>query len=117
LNLESETNVVPAAVAPGVPTVQTLSRIEEGCDRKELTLVVHPAIRRAMHRYEDSFYIGVRWFLNGEGDGVFFLPLERGGYVRLAFSKRSSAGGYTILRVDPLRHEDLARIKSDSWPA
>src|SRR5829696_5130130 len=61
LNLGSETNVVPAAVAPGVPTVQTLSRIEEGCDRKELTLVVHPAIRRAMHRYEDSFYIGVRW--------------------------------------------------------
>ena len=92
----------------------TLSIIEEGCDRKELTLVVHPAIRRAMHGYEDSFYIGVRCFLNGEGDGVFFLPLERGGYVRLAFSKRNSAGGYAILKVDPLRREDLARIKSDS---
>ena len=92
-----------------------LSIIEEGCDRKELTLVVHPAIRRAMHGYEDSFYIGVRCFLNGEGDGVFFLPLDKGGYVRLSFSKRRSAGGYDILRVDPLRRDDLARIKSDSW--
>jgi hypothetical protein len=94
----------------------TLSTIEEGCERKELTLVVHPAIRRAMHGYEDSFYIGVRCFLDGEGDGVFFLPLERGGYVRLAFSKRRSAGGYDLLRLDPLRPEDLARIKNDRRP-
>ncbi len=106
--------LLPRFRGPGVAAVPTLSTIEEGCDRKELTLVVHPAIRRAMHGYEDSFYIGVRCFLNGEGDGVFFLPLERGGYVRLAFSKRTSSGGYGILRVDPLRHEDLARIKSDS---
>jgi len=79
-----------------------------------VTLVVHPAIRRAMQGYEDSFYIGVRCFLKGEGDGVFFLPLERGGYVRLAFSKRRSAGGYEILRLDPVRRDDLSRIKSDS---
>jgi len=38
--------------------VPTLSTIEEGCERKEVTLVVHPAIRRAMQGYEDSFYIG-----------------------------------------------------------
>jgi len=99
--------------------VPTLSAIEEGCDRKEVTLVVHPAIRSAIKDYEDSFYIGVRCFLEGEGDGVFFLPLEAGGYVRLLFSKRCSAGGYDILRVDPVRGEDLARIKRErkSWPS
>jgi hypothetical protein len=93
--------------------VLTLSAIEEGCDRKEITLVVHPAIRRAIKSYEDSFYIGVRCFLQGEGDGVFFLPLQNGGYVRLLFSKRCSAGGYDILRLDPVRREDIARIKRD----
>ena len=97
--------------------MQTLSTIEEGCDRKELTLVVHPAIRRAVHPYEDSFYIGMRCFLDGAGDGVFFLPLEKGGYVRLLFSRRHSAGGYDILRVDAMRPEDMLRIKRDSRPA
>jgi hypothetical protein len=94
--------------------VQTLSIIEEGCDRQELTLVVHPAIRRAVHPYEESFYIGVRCFLNGEGDGVFFLPLEGGGYVRLRFSRRRSAGGYDILRLDAMCPGDMVRIKRDS---
>ena len=99
--------------------VPTLSAIEEGCDRKEVTLVVHPAIRSAIKNYEDSFYIGVRCLLQGEGDGVFFLPLEKGGYVRLLLSKRYSAGGYDILRVDPARGEDLARIKRERkrWPS
>ncbi len=94
--------------------MQTLSTIEEGCDRQELTLVVHPAIRRAVPPYEDSFYIGVRCFLNGDSDGVFFLPLERGGYVRLLFSRRRSAGGYEILRLDPERPTDMASVKGDS---
>jgi hypothetical protein len=93
--------------------VLTLSAIEDGCDRKEITLVVHPAIRRAIKRYEESFYIGVRCFLQGGSDGLFFLPLETGGYVRLLFSKRRSAGGYEILRVDPLRGEDIAGIKRE----
>ena len=30
----------------------TLSAIEDGCDRKEITLVVHPAIRNAIKSYE-----------------------------------------------------------------
>jgi hypothetical protein len=55
----------------------------------------------------------VRCFLAGEGDGVFFLPLQMGGYVRLMFSRRCSAGGYEILRLDPIRGEDLARIKRE----
>jgi hypothetical protein len=93
--------------------VPTLSAIEDGCDRKEVSLVVHPAIRNAIKDYEDSFYVGVRCFLAGEGDGVFFLPLRTGGYVRLLFSKRCSAGGYAILRLDPMRGEDLARIKRE----
>jgi hypothetical protein len=91
--------------------VPTLSTIEDGCDRQEVTLVVHPAIRRAIKDYEESFYVGVRCFLQGEGDGVFFLPLPAGGYVRLRFSNRRSSGGYKILRLDPVRREDIARIK------
>jgi hypothetical protein len=91
--------------------VPTLSVIEEGCDRKEITLVIHPAIRMAIKEYEDSFYVGVRCFLQGEGDGIFFLPLRTGGYVRLSFSSRCSAGGYDILRLDPMHSDDLARIK------
>ena len=97
----------------GVSAVPTLSAIEDGCDRKEVTLVLHPAIRSAIKDFEDSFYIGVRCFLAGEGDGVFFLPLQMGGYVRLLFSKRCSVGGYEILRLDPIRGEDLARIKRE----
>ena len=97
--------------------MQTLSILEEGCDRQELTLVVHPAIRRAVHPYEESFYIGVRCFLDGDGDGVFFLPLERGGYVRLLFSKRRSSGGYDILRLDAMCPGDMVRIKRDGRPA
>ena len=85
--------------------------VEEVCESKRITLVVHPAIRRAMRGYEESFYIGLRCFLKGETDGVFFLPLPDGGYVRLVFSQRHSAGGHPILRVDPLTSEGLQRIK------
>ncbi len=86
--------------------------VEEICESKRTTLVIHPTIRRAIRGYEESFYVGLRCFLSGETDGLFFLPLQSGGYVRLAFSKRSSAGGHHILRVDPLTKEGLARIKA-----
>ena len=85
--------------------------VEEVCESKRITLVVHPAIRRATRGYEESFYIGLRCFLKGETDGVFFLPLPDGSYVRLVFSQRRSAGGHPILRVDPLTSEGLQRIK------
>ena len=85
--------------------------VEEVCESKSITLVVHPAIRRAMKGYEDSFYIGLRCFLKGETDGIFFLPLQDGGYVRLFFSQRYSVGGHPILRVAPLSSEGLDRIK------
>ena len=85
--------------------------VEEVCESKSITLVVHPAIRRAVRGYEESFYIGLRCFLKGETDGIYFLPLHDGGYVRLAFSQRHSAGGHLILRVDPLSSEGLQRIK------
>ncbi len=86
--------------------------VEEVCESKSITLVVHPAIRRAVKGYEESFYIGLRCFLKGETDGIFFLPLHDGGYVRLAFSQRHSSGGHPILRVDPLSSEGLDRIKA-----
>jgi hypothetical protein len=91
--------------------VLSFDSVEEICESKRITLVVHPAIRRAMRGYEESFSIGLRCFLKGETDGVFFLPLYDGGYVRLVFSQRRSAGGHPILRVDPLSSEGLQRIK------
>ena len=86
--------------------------VEEVCESKSITLVIHPAVRRAVKGYEESFYIGLRCFLKGESDGIFFLPLQDGGYVRLAFSQRYSAGGHPILRVAPLSSEGLDRIKA-----
>ena len=85
--------------------------VEEVCESKSITLVVHPAIRRAVKGYEESFYIGLRCFLKGETDGLYFLPLENGGYERLLFSQRRSSGGHPILRVDPIAAEGLQRIK------
>ncbi|MBD2749131.1 hypothetical protein IC232_20820 [Microvirga sp. BT688] len=86
--------------------------VEEVCESRKTTLVIHPAIRRAIKGYEESFYIGLRCFLKGESDGIFFLPLQDGGYVRLVFSQRHSSGGHPILRVDPLSSEGLERIKA-----
>jgi hypothetical protein len=86
--------------------------VEEVCDSKRTTLVVHPAIRRAVKGYEESFYVGLRCFLAGETDGLYFLPLRGGGYVRLVFSKRISSGGHNLLRIDPLTSEGLGRIKA-----
>ncbi|QRM33788.1 hypothetical protein [Microvirga sp. VF16] len=86
--------------------------VEEVCERKSITLVIHPAIRTAMRGYEESFYIGLRCFLKGESDGIFYLPLPDSGYVRLVFSQRHSSGGHPILRIDPVTSEGLPRIKA-----
>ena len=86
--------------------------VEDVCESKRTTLVIHPAIRRAIRGFEDSFYVGLRCFLAGETDGLYFLPLPAGGYVRLLFSKRMSAGGHNILRIDPVTRDGLARIKA-----
>ena len=85
--------------------------VEEACASKSITLVVHPAIRRALKGYEESFFIGLRCFLKGESDGLYFLPLGSGGYERLRFSQRRSAGGHPIVRVDPIAVEGLQRLK------
>ena len=87
--------------------------VEEVCESKSITLVLHPAIRRAVRGYEESFYIGLRCFLKGETDGLYFLPLESGGYERLRFSRRRSSGGHPILRVEPVSTEGLQRIKGN----
>jgi hypothetical protein len=93
-------------------TVLTLSNIEQDCDAKGITLVLHPAIRKAVKGFEESFYIGACCFLRGETDGVYFLPLRTGGYVRLRFTKRLSAGRHAILRVDALTSDGLGKIKT-----
>jgi hypothetical protein len=92
--------------------VLSFESVEDVCESKRITLVVHPAIRRAIKGYEESFYVGLRCFLKGESDASYFLPLQDGGYVRLAFSQRWSAGEHPILRVDTLSPEDLQRIKN-----
>jgi hypothetical protein len=91
--------------------VLSFERVEEVCESKNITLVIHPAVRRAIKGYEDSFYVALRCFLKEESDGTYFLPLQDGGYVRLAFSQRWSAGAHPILRVDPLTNDGLQRIK------
>ena len=87
--------------------------VEEVCASKRITLVIHPAIRRAVKGYEESLYIGLNCFLKGESDGIFFLPLQDGGYVRLVFSERHSSGGHPLLRVDPITAEGLQRIREN----
>ena len=67
-----------------------LASIEKVCEAKRITLVMHPALRRALRPYGESFYVGACCFLRGETNGLYFLPLDTGGYVRLRFSKRQS---------------------------
>jgi hypothetical protein len=93
-------------------TVLSFDAVEDLCESTRTTLVIHPAVRQAMRGYEESFYIGMRCFLHGETDGLYFLPLGSGGYVRLLFSKRVSPGGHNILRVEPTTKQGLSRIKS-----
>ena len=90
----------------------SLNHLEQTCEAQGITLVMHPTIRRAVRRYEESFYIGVCSYLRGESDGRYFLPLEDG-YARLRFSKRTSSLGHPILRVDATTEDGLARIKAD----
>jgi hypothetical protein len=101
----------PLAAQQRGSAVLSFESVEEVCESKRITLVVHPAVRRAVRGYEESFYIGLRCFLKGESDGLYFLPLPDGSYVRLMFSQRRSPGGHPILRVDPLSSDGLSRIK------
>jgi hypothetical protein len=91
--------------------VLSFDAVQEICDRANTTLVLHPAIRKAVRGHEEGFYIGLRCFLRGETGGIYHLPLARGGPVSLRFSKRASAGGHNILRVDPVSPDGLRRIK------
>ena len=50
--------------------------VEEVCESERTTLVVHPAIQRAIKGHEESFYVGLRCFLTGETDGLYFLPFQ-----------------------------------------
>jgi hypothetical protein len=49
--------------------VLSFESVEEVCESKRITLVVHPAIRRAIRGYEESFYIGLRCFLKEKQTG------------------------------------------------
>src|SRR5829696_1063492 len=92
--------------------VLTITGIEEVCEAKGITLVMHPCVRRAVKPYEESFYIGACCFLGNETDGIYFLPLGNGGYVRLLFTKRRSAAGHPLLRVEPAAADGMQRIRN-----
>jgi hypothetical protein len=92
--------------------VLTITGIEEVCEAKGITLVMHPTVRRAVKPYEESFYIGACCFLGNETDGVYFLPLGNGGYVRLLFTKRRSKHGHPILKVEPAAKDGMERIRT-----
>jgi hypothetical protein len=92
--------------------VLSFDAVEDVCDQHRTTLVIHPIIRRALKGYEESFYVGLRCFLKDETDGLYYLPLQTGGFERLVFSRRTSPGGYSLLRVDPLRLDGMARVKA-----
>jgi len=99
----------------------TIAGLETACDAFGVTLVMHPAVRRAVTPYGESFHIGACSFLKGESDGLYFLPVARGGLVPLRFSRRSSVLGHPILRIDPITPDGLARLKAEaiqpkSWP-
>ena len=61
--------------------VLSIDAVEEVCESRQTTLVIHPAIRRAIKGYEESFYVGLRCFLAGESDGLYF-PSPPGGRLR-----------------------------------
>jgi hypothetical protein len=88
-----------------------LLAVEEVCKGRDITLVIHPAIRQALVGYEEEFSIPAAGFLRGEGKATYFLPLQGGDDVKLVFSLRYSAGEHLILRVDTARSEGLVRIK------
>ena len=53
--------------------------VEDVCESKHTTLVIHPIIRRAVKGYEESFDVGLRCYLAGEtGRSSHFLPLPGG---------------------------------------
>ncbi len=88
-----------------------LLSIEKVCAERDITLVIHPAIRKALIGFEEEFSCPAAAFLQGAGRAAYFLPLQGGGDVKLVFSLRYSAGEHLILRVDTARPEGLDRIK------
>jgi hypothetical protein len=85
--------------------------VEEVCEEREITLVVHPAIRTALRGFEGAFSMPAAAYLQGDARAVYFLPLAGGGDVKLVFALRYSAGEHLILRVEPEREDGLARVK------
>ena len=88
-----------------------LNTVEGVCQKRDITLVIHPAIRKALLGFEEDFSIRAAAFLKGAGRAAYFLPLQGGGDVKLVFSLRYSAGEHLILRVDTARPEGLTQIK------
>ena len=80
--------------------VSDLNTVEEACQERDITLVVHPTIRKALLGFEEDFSIPAAAFLQSGGRAAYFLPLQGGGDVKLVFSLRYSAGEHLILKID-----------------
>ncbi len=88
-----------------------LLSVEEVCAEREITLVIHPAIRVALAGWEEEFSTRAAAFLKGRGHAAYYLPLYGGGDVKLVFSLRYSAGEHLILRIDTAWPNGLPRIQ------
>jgi hypothetical protein len=66
-------------------TALTIAGVEKACDANGITLVMHPAVRRAIRAYQESFYIGACSFLRGESDGLYFVPIREAAWSRYGF--------------------------------
>ncbi len=60
-----------------------LNTVEDVCQEGDITLVVHPSIRKALLGFEEDFLIPAAAFLQGGGRAAYFLPLQGGGDVKL----------------------------------
>ncbi len=50
----------------------TIAGVEKACEANGVTLVMHPAVRRAVRSYQEGFYIGACSYLRGESDGLYW---------------------------------------------
>src|ERR687893_601542 len=86
----------------------SLASIEEVCEAKRITLVMHPAIRRALKPYGESFYVGACCFLRGETNGLYFLPPDTGDYLCLPGLREVVI--VPAYRVERLRREQAHNV-------
>jgi hypothetical protein len=85
--------------------------VEDVCDERDIALVIHSTIRKALTGFDGAFSIPMATFLGGGRKAAYLLPLPGGGDVKLVFSLLRTLSRHIILRVDPARPDGLPRSK------